>query len=87
DIANQGPIQKDDQQWLFSTIIPSAAKLGLKRIGAIKPGAKDPILMEYVNGIRAAIAHYGITQQFFDSIDEATLWLDEENAKAATKND
>jgi signal transduction histidine kinase len=85
DITNQGPVAPEDQKWLFGTIIPTAAKMGLKRIGAIKPGAKDSTLIEYVNGIRAAIANFGITQQFFDSFEEAVHWLDEENIKASTK--
>ncbi|HTJ51170.1 MAG TPA: HAMP domain-containing sensor histidine kinase [Cyclobacteriaceae bacterium] len=85
DITNQGPVAPEDQQWLFGTIIPAAAKMGLKRIGAIKPSAKNSVLIEYVNGIRAAIANFGITQQFFDSFEEAVHWLDEENIKASTK--
>ena len=37
DISHQGPISKEDQLWMLTTILPAAAKNGLKRIATIEP--------------------------------------------------
>ena len=37
DISHQGPVSKEDQIWMLTTILPAAAKNGLKRIATIEP--------------------------------------------------
>jgi signal transduction histidine kinase len=79
DLTNQGYIIRQDQHWMFTSILPEAAKYGLKRIAAVRPVKSDPQLKEYFNGIAETLAKLGIEQAFFSSFDEATNWIEIQN--------
>jgi signal transduction histidine kinase len=83
DISEQGPIDPVVQQWMFTTILPEAARNGLKRIAGVRSDAYEPAVIEYVKGIQATIASLNLKHSFFPSFEEAANWIMEENEKAS----
>ena len=79
DISQQGSITAEDQQWMFTSIIPDAAQFGLRRIASIKPDAHTPTIKNYLNGINQSLATYGVHYEMFETMDEATYWMRAEN--------
>ena len=53
DISQQGYIEKEDQQWMLATILPEAAKNGLKRIASIQPDLID-------NKVKAGLKQFAL---------------------------
>lgn len=86
DISDQGIINPDDQRWMVETILPEAARNGLKRIAAITPNAKEPAVIEYLARVKNTIAELTLEYGYFSTFEEASLWIMEENEKAAIKN-
>jgi len=85
DISHQGPIDKADQLWMFSEIMPEAARNGLTRIAAVRPDAADPKILEYLKGINESLVRLGVWQRFFLTMQEAVDWMENENEKANLK--
>lgn len=85
DISSQGPVERDDQHWMFTHILPDAARNGLRRIAAIRPDAADQLTKEYLVGINQTLSQLGVWQEFFTSMEEAVKWIQQENEKAALK--
>ncbi|HYG01062.1 MAG TPA: ATP-binding protein [Chryseosolibacter sp.] len=79
DLTDQGYIKRDDQLWMFKTILPQAAMYGLRRIAAIVPDHSDDVQQDYYNGIKHQLLQLGIEQQFFPTYDQAVTWLQESN--------
>lgn len=79
DLRDQGYIKRDDQMWMFKTILPQAALYGLKRIAGIVPPNADNLQDEYYNGIKHQLLQLGIEQQFFSAYEDGVTWLQESN--------
>jgi len=86
DISKQGDIEIEDQLWMFNTILPEAAKNGLKRIASIRPGVGDYKVKAYLDAIEANIRKFGIHYKCFRSVQETFEWIQEENEKATPLN-
>jgi signal transduction histidine kinase len=82
DMSNQGPINREDQGWMFEEILPLAIKNGLKKIAAVRPDIKDPMVIEYIKGINENVRKLGAEQRFFDSLEDAVEWIRHENESA-----
>jgi len=85
DLTEQGPIDREDQYWMFSEIMPEAARNGLKRIAIIWPDSTTPHAWEYIKNIADALSTLGIWQITFSSMEEGMDWIQEENEKATLK--
>lgn len=85
DISEQGPVERDDQIWMFHHIMPEAARNGLSRIAAIRPDATDQLTQEYLVGINQTLSQLGVWQEYFPSMESAVAWVQLENEKAALK--
>lgn len=83
DISHQGPVSREDQEWMFREILPEATGNGLKRIAMVRPDKDEPAVQEYLRGINETLSKLGARQEFFLSIEEATNWIEEENVKAS----
>jgi len=83
DLSHQGQIDPEDQLWVFNVIMPDAVKNGLNRIAAIRPDMKDPVVREYLDGINVTLKKLGVTQQFFQTMEEASDWVQEQNEKVS----
>ncbi|HEX5168993.1 MAG TPA: ATP-binding protein [Cyclobacteriaceae bacterium] len=81
DLSDQGPIQGEDQQWMFREILPAAARNGLRRIAAIKSHANDAQILSYAESIRNGVAKLGLEQQFFSNLQQGINWIQHENEK------
>ncbi len=79
DISKQGPITTEDQQWMFTSIIPVASQFGLRRIASIKPDFQTSPIKDYLNGINQSLATHGVQYEMFKTMDEATHWMRTEN--------
>jgi len=86
DLSLQGQIDREDQLWVFNIIIPDAVKNGLNRIAAVRPDIKDPAVREYLDGINVTFKKLGVTQQFFQTMDEASDWVQEQNENVSLSN-
>jgi signal transduction histidine kinase len=75
DLRLQGKIESDDQIWFLSTVIPEAKHNGLKRIAAV--GFMDPIRNDYFERMTAQTNELDIELKVFESIEEATAWMEE----------
>jgi signal transduction histidine kinase len=84
DLAHQGPVDPNDQQWLIKEIIPQAIENGLVRIAAVQPSVLTDDIHQYLKGIEEALLIPGITFRYFSSREEAREWIREENEKAAS---
>ncbi len=85
DLSDQGHIEKNDQLWMFSEILPEAARNGLSRIAAVRPDATDAHILDYLRSINETLVKLGIWQQFFLSMEDALEWIETENEKIALK--
>jgi signal transduction histidine kinase len=85
DLSTQGPVAREDQQWMFSHIMPEAARNGLSRIAAIRPDASDQLTREYLAGINQTLSQLGVWQEYFLSMEKAIDWVQRENEKAALR--
>lgn len=83
DLSTQGPVDRDDQQWMFHEIMPEATRSGMKRIAAIRPDKNNPLVQDYLRGINETLMKLGARQEFFISMEEACNWIEEENVKAS----
>lgn len=81
DLSNQGYIQREDQMWMFTSILPEAVRYGMKRIAAVRPDTNDPKLKEYFTGIQKHVHQLGIEQRFFTGTEQAIMWLEEASNK------
>jgi hypothetical protein len=82
DISHQGPVSREDQIWMLTTILPAAAKNGLKRIATIEPLQKGSPAEEYLSAIELNISKFGIHYKSFRTHRETLQWIQEENVKA-----
>lgn len=82
DLSDQGPIQDEDQQWMFREILSAAARNGLKRIAAIKSHANDAQILMYHENIKMTIEKLRLEQQFFNNIQQGIDWILRENERA-----
>ncbi len=81
DISNQGFVSTEDQQWMFTYIVPEAIQSGLRRICNVKPAYAAKESNEYINKIRENLLKLGAQYEVFPSLYEATQWIQEENGK------
>jgi signal transduction histidine kinase len=79
DISEQGHIAKEDQRWMLATILPEAAKNGLKRIVSIQPLEKDLDVQDYLDVIELNILKFGIRYKSFRTKEETIEWIQKEN--------
>jgi signal transduction histidine kinase len=87
DLTEQGFIGRDDQQWMFTEILPEAAQYGMRRIaGVVAPNAEKAVQV-YYKGIRESLKKLGIEQEFFFSMSAAADWLKTENTKSSLSLD
>jgi signal transduction histidine kinase len=84
DISRQGYIETDDQVWMLHSILPEAAKNGLKRIAAVQPRVKDDKVKAYLDAIEMNIRKFDIHFKCFTSVPETLEWIQAENKKATT---
>lgn len=82
DMSKQGYIENDARQWLFTTIIPEAARNGLKRIAFINKH-QDALESVYVFQIQELLQHLGMQYKSFSTFEKAFDWILEENQKAS----
>ena len=81
DASLQGAVSTEDQEWMFSEVIPTAAQNGLKRIVGIVPLTKDGTVQQYLDGIRETAHSVGCELRFFSDFGEAGAWIQEENQR------
>ncbi len=86
DLSNQGHISKEDQYWMFHTILPEASRNGLRRIAGVRQDVSDPIVQEYLKGINQSLVKLGARQEFFSSMREAMDWIQQENEIATLQH-
>ncbi|HZB11663.1 MAG TPA: HAMP domain-containing sensor histidine kinase [Chryseolinea sp.] len=84
DISQQGPVSKEDQIWMFTTILPEAAKNGLKRIASIQPIGDNSQTEEYLAALALNISKFGILFKTFRSHEETLEWIQDESEKATS---
>lgn len=87
NISRQGYVDKADQFWMLTTILPEAAKNGLKRIAAIQPDESDITTQDYLDAIEVNISKFGIRYKSFRSEEETIEWIHGENVKPASLHD
>lgn len=87
NISLQGHIDKADQIWMLTKILPEAAKNGLKRIASIQPVENDFITQGYLDTIEANISKFGIRYKSFRSEEETIAWIHDENVRPASLQD
>lgn len=81
DISHQGYVAKDDQIWMLTTILPEAAKNGLKRIASVHTMQIDFNAQDYLDAIEMNISKFGIRYKSFRTQQETVEWIQEENEK------
>jgi len=82
DMSLQGYIENDAREWLFTTIIPEAARNGLKRIVIINQN-ESASESAYVHQIKALGETLGMQYKSFPTFEKAFDWILEENQKAS----
>jgi signal transduction histidine kinase len=87
DLSHQGYISKEDQMWMFHTILPDATKNGMRRIAAVRPDVADPGVQEYLKGINETLVKLGARQEFFLTMKEAMDWIQHENEIAILQHE
>lgn len=87
NISHQGYVDEDDQYWMLTTILPEAAKNGLKRIATIHAKESDFITRHYLDAIEANISKFGIRYKSFRSEEETIEWIHDENVRPASLHD
>lgn len=84
DITRQGPVAIEDQEWMFSEIIPTAGATGLKRIAVVRPETQNGVSEAYVNRLRAVLIKHGLQQNYFATLEEAEQWVMHETVNNLT---
>jgi signal transduction histidine kinase len=84
NLSRQGHIDKGDQMWMLTTILPEAAKNGLKRIASIEPIQSDFLIQDYLDAIATNISKFGIRYKSFRSQEETMEWIQSENETPAS---
>ena len=89
DITHQGPVDKDDQRWMFEEILPFAIRNGLKKIAAVRADVANPLVKEYLKGINENLGNLGAAHMAFATLEDAVEWIRLENEKPhyGIKND
>ena len=87
NISRQGPVDKADQTWMLTTILPEAAKNGLKRIASIQPIESNFITQDYLDAIEANISKFEIRYKSFISEEETMAWIHDENVRRVSLHD
>lgn len=87
DISHQGQLATEDQHWMFTEILPAAARNGLSRIALVKSHATNEQIKNYVDGIGETISKLRITLNFFSNFQQGLEWIQEENEKILTQLD
>jgi signal transduction histidine kinase len=86
DMSHQGTISQEDQQWMFTEILPPAIENGLRKIATIRADSDDPLVIAYAGGISKTIASLGVEHRFFRSMAFASEWIRETNEDATLKS-
>ncbi len=79
DLSHQGQIAKEDQEWMFHSILPDATRNGIRRIAAVRPDVANSMVQEYLKGINESLLKLGAQQEFFLTMKEAMDWIQHEN--------
>ena len=66
---------------MLTTILPEAARNGLKRIATIEPLRDDVHAEEYLAAIQLNISKFGILYKSFRNHHETLEWIQEEARK------
>jgi hypothetical protein len=69
---------------MLTTILPEAAKNGLKRIATIQPIDNDFITQDYLDTIEINISKFEIRYKSFISEEETIAWIHDENVRPAS---
>jgi hypothetical protein len=85
DASGQGYISREDQHWLFSEILPKAAKYGLRRLAAVTSAMTDARIGQYLAGTRETLQQFGIEHETFLTLNEAIAWIKQENENTAPR--
>lgn len=86
DLSDQGPVQVEDQQWMFKEILPAAVRNGLKRIAAIKSYADNDQIVNYHESIKVMVNDLGLDQKFFSSLHQGIEWVKQQNEAVMNVN-
>ena len=73
DLRNQGVVTEKDQHWFLGKVLPEAARCGLRRNAIVRYFDQDKEAY-YQRGTERA-KELGIEVRFFDSMDEAKMWM------------
>jgi signal transduction histidine kinase len=87
DLTEQGYIAREDQQWMFTEILPEASEYGMRRIAGVIPPNPEKAIQVYYKGIRENFVKLGIRQEFFESMHDASEWIRKENQKSSLSFD
>ena len=87
DVANQGIICKEDQQWMYMNVLPEAVRNGMCRIATVRPDIDNPIVQDYLKGSNESLAKLGSRQEFFRTMKEAIDWIQIENEIATRQHE
>lgn len=86
DVSSQGPIEKADQLWMITEILPEASRNGLRCIALVRPDANNELVREYLDSINEELQRLAITQKYFQTQEEAEQWIESENIKQHKKD-
>jgi hypothetical protein len=75
DTRNQGVITVVDQNWTNQDWYPRALNVGYCKIGVVLP--KSIITQMSINRIMKETAHPELTENYFETLEEARTWLAE----------
>jgi hypothetical protein len=75
DTRNQGVIAIVDQNWTNQDWYPRAVKVGYYKIGIVLP--KSIIAQMSIDRIMKGTAHPELTENYFETLEEARTWLAE----------
>lgn len=73
DLRNQGTVDDSDRVWFLESVLPEAARYGLRR-NAIIRHQDHPNSVNILRGIEQA-KELGIEARIFDSMEEAKVWM------------
>lgn len=83
DITRQGPILREDEDWMVKEILPQAIQHGMSRIAIVQSQSPDETSIGYLQRIIDTLESFGVKQKFFLTLSEATDWLKKENEIAS----
>ena len=82
DLSQQGPVAKEDQEWMFREIMPVAAENGLTTLIVIRGQKQDDHVKEYIDAIKGCAIELGRKMHSFTNFEEARSWIQVENEKS-----